>query len=153
MSAQQSVAQSLHWLVFVGCAVLCFIVTFMSAKLSSNEITPLLFALIINVVNALGHSSLVLKARLEHCDKYRFSMPSRSWLIALLTGVVIASNDTSVSYMFKSGADLSVAMPIFTSANVFLTVLFGLIIMKEHLKPKQLVGLICIIIGVACLNA
>lgn len=141
----------LLWLGYAGFAAACFVILFTCAKLASGSITPFLFAFAMNFVNFLGHGAFVARARMRGRIT-SLAMPGSSLALFLCIGVIITINDTASVYMFKTGAPLSVAMPVFTAGNVFLTVLFGLVIMREKLALRQILGLVCIGAGIALLN-
>jgi multidrug transporter EmrE-like cation transporter len=81
-----------------------------------------------------------------------FNLPKQTLYVAILIGFIITTNDLTSIYMFKTGADLSISMPIFTAGNVFLTIIFGLLVMKEKINIKQFCGLISIVGGIILLN-
>lgn len=141
----------LPWPVYALCASLCLIVVFTSFKLVSGSITPFLFALIGNGVNTLGHLFFVARARAQG-RLPSLALPFSALMLAGLVGCILPVNDSSVVFMFQAGAPMSVALPVLTAGNVFLTVMFGLIVLNETMHFKRVVGLGFIIIGIVLLN-
>ena len=125
---------------------------FISMKLGSNELTPFLFVSIVIFCNWLGHTLLLLWGKYKQKKNINFNLPKQTLYVAILIGFIITTNDLTSIYMFKTGADLSISMPIFTAGNVFLTIIFGLLVMKEKINIKQFCGLISIVGGIILLN-
>lgn len=144
------------WLPYAILAALSFIGVYISIKLASGGMTPLLFALVLNLANVSGHVIILLwQAFISKAPPpvlSRFFMRPGSLLIALGLGMVAAFNDTSSFYMFQNGAPVSVAVPIFTAGNVFLTVIFALLVLKERLSLTRMSGLLMIVLAIGLVN-
>lgn len=144
------------WLPYAALAALSFIGVYISIKLASDGMTPLLFALVLNLANALGHFFILLRGSFARGGAApgisRFFMRPGSLMIALGLGGIAAINDTSAFYMFQNGAPVSVAIPVFTAGSVFLTVIFALFVLRESLTLTRTAGLFLIILAIGLIN-
>lgn len=141
----------ISWPVWVAFTCVFFVLYFMCNKLASGEVTPFVYAFIISFVNFLGHIFLVVRARVKN-GAMPLKFPTSALVIGLVVGVFITINDTSVLYMFKAGAPLSISMPVLASGSIFITILFGVLVLHERLSLKQGGGLACILLGIVMLN-
>ena len=139
------------WFIYVLIASVAFSSLFISIKVASATITPFLFAFLINLANVIFHGVILL---VDKC-RGRFSlhrMQKQTFWVAILIGFLISSNDTTATYMFKTGAPVSIAMPAFSAGVVFLTAIFGVALLNERLSPKKVTGLLAILGGIVLLN-
>ena len=139
------------WLVYVLISSVFFTAVFVTMKVVSADVTPLLFAFLVNVMNVVVHGALLLADKARGRFKFH-KMQRQTFWVAVLIGVFISSNDTMATYMFKANAPMSIAVPVFAAGNVFLTALFGVFVMREGVTRKKVFGLLCIIFGIVLLN-
>ena len=140
-----------HWAFYAAMASASFVLFYLMVKLGSSGSSAFLFAFVTTAVNFLGHVFVIVREKILS-KPVRFRMLPATFMLALVTGVMVAFNDVSAVYMFQNGAPVSVAVPVFTIGNVFLTVLFGLIVFKEKLYWKRASGLVLIILSIGLLN-
>ncbi len=140
----------LPWQVYVLIVVIAFTINFVCFKIGGMVVTAILFGFVANFVNFAGHVTNIL--RKMAFSRFRFSIPWHVFPLALLGGFIVSSNDVSGALMFKAGAPLSIATPVFSAGNVILTVLFGFIVLKETLSSAQRLGLLFAVAGIVLLN-
>lgn len=141
----------MQWAFYAALSLFGFIIVFVSFKIAGNMATPLLFALIVHIVNFLGHVFLVVMTSKKKMTESLHISKTMLWL-AFVCGCFTAVNDTAIIYMFKTGGPISLAVPIFLAVSVFLTAVFGILIMKEKLSFRRICGLVLIVVSIVMLN-
>jgi drug/metabolite transporter (DMT)-like permease len=69
------------------------------------------------------------------------------FLCALGVGVAFSSVTVCLYRTFEANAPISVAMPLIRLSGLFLVVLLGLVILREPLSLRYIVGLVLACIG------
>ena len=139
-----------HWLVYAVITTVLFTAIFLLYRLGSQTMNPFFFAFIVNAINFIGHAVNV--GRLRMTQKVSLAVPASMIGLACLIGLCVSSNDVNAVLIFGAGAPMSVAMPVLSSAIVLLTVLFGVMLLRERLSKIQILGMVCAVIGIGLLN-
>lgn len=77
----------------------------------------------------------------------RPTMPLAAWLIAALSSGVELGYFIVLAEAYRRG-DLSVVYPLARGTAPLLAVLAGLLILREHLSPLALLGVLCLLAGI-----
>jgi len=77
----------------------------------------------------------------------RPSLPPAGWLLAAVSGLFELAYFIFLSEGYKRG-DLSVVYPIARGTAPVLAVLAGLLLLREHVSTPQLLGVVCLLIGI-----
>jgi drug/metabolite transporter (DMT)-like permease len=141
----------LPWPFFAVGAGLSLVAVFVATKIGADSVTPFLFAAIALGVNCIGH---VVLTGIDMARGKKIHVPVKALLpVILAIGIIISSNDVNSVLMFAANAPLSISSPLQSTLIVVLSVLFGLIFLKERMNLQQKLGLAAAIIGIAMLNA
>jgi uncharacterized membrane protein len=119
-------------------------------RFAQGFIDPLYFAFCAISTACLLHVVAAFFVRFKRGASMRFD-PKRA-LLAVFCGVCVASNDVNYFLSFVAGGKVSIVTPYFSTLAIALSVIFGLLILKERLTRKLIIGLIAAMIGVVLLN-
>ncbi len=138
------------WLVFAGMAVLGFCFYYIFLKLGGGVRVPPMFGVVEAGAVCVFHAALFFLTRRRIGNGVALS-PKVTGL-ALVGGILIMCNIYSSFFMFRSGGELSITIPVLGVSTIFLTVLFGIIALKEKLNTKQKAGLVLALAAIVLLN-
>ena len=153
----------LKWVLYASLTIVFFSLSYSFFKLGAGEGDLIAFLVIVTILNFVGHFCLFLyfiaknvknkdAELLSAVFRRVFKIAPKVALISCGVGFFATLNDMSSMLMFKAGAPLSVSMPIFTSGVVCLTVLFGVLAVKERLDLRQVLGIVMIVAGIGLFN-
>lgn len=113
-------------------------------KLAANRISSSLGLLIYGSCTFLTGLGWTLWNYTHHTPQY--ARPS-GFLCALGVGVAFSTVTVCLYKTFEANAPISVAMPLIRLSGLFLVVLLGLVILREPLSLRYIVGLVLACIG------
>lgn len=126
------------YLILSG-VVLIWGVNFLSMKIGLNDLPPLMLGMVRFV--------LILLPAI-----FFFKKPNVSWVYLILYGLTISFGQFSLMFLALSWQFPTGLSAIILQAQVFLTVLFAHLFLKEAVKPNHLVGMMCAGVGLALIG-
>jgi uncharacterized membrane protein len=135
----------MSWLTFALLTILSYSVFDFFVKLSSDKIHTGLGGLIINVVSALVLLAFTVFAKLKG-ENVLEAKPG-GWLYSVLAGITVGLATIFFLKMFSTGTNLSLGVPLVRIGVVVLASILGIILLKEGVNPKYLIGLLFSLVG------
>ncbi len=138
-----------HWLFYVFLSVFSLVFGFTFVKLASVEIHPLLYTTTGFVATTLCSFLIVL---CRNINKARAGLSRHTLLLALVIGLIAASNDLNQILMYFAKAPLSISIPLFSAGGIILYVLAGVLFFRERISRIQMLGIVFAASGIVLLN-
>jgi drug/metabolite transporter (DMT)-like permease len=134
------------WIVFSIFSALAYFAHDLVLKQVSSKVDSVLASTILNLS---AFMSLLLYSIFMQASTWR-KFPWASIESGLIVGAGICLAMASVFFVniFSNGGDLSLAIPLVYVLIIFLGVLFGVILYKEHLNLWQYLGVLLITVGI-----
>lgn len=140
----------MHWIPLAIITASTFGLYNIFIKMGSGRIDEVLGAVILQVVAAaLGG----LYAIFLHLNGHHFAISTKGTLFAVAAGVAIGVAEILTFMVYAKGAPASMATPIIMGGSILIAALIGFVLLREHLGAMQLVGVACVIAGVALISA
>jgi uncharacterized membrane protein len=135
----------MNWLSYALLTVLFYSVFDLFVKLSSQKVNDGLAAFIFNFVSTLV-LILYLAWQMSHGNKI-FEWKPNGLLFASVGGIAIGLASIFFIKMFATGTNLSVGVPVVRIGMVILGSLLGVLILKEGINLKYILGFLISIAG------
>ncbi len=138
------------WIVFSILSSLAYFAHDLVLKQVSDKVDSVLAATILNLS---AFSSLFLYSIFVQAGTWR-KFPWVSIESGLIFGAGICLAMASVFFVniFSNGGYLSLAIPLVYVLLIFLGVLFGVVLYKEHLSLAQYLGVLLIMVGIVLIT-
>ena len=81
-----------------------------------------------------------------------YSISVKGWFWAVLYGLAVALANVAVIFMYKSGAPMSIAVPLTRTAVMCLAVFVGLLFFAESLTAIKMLGIVFSIFGLVLMS-
>jgi len=133
-----------NWLLFVGAAMVCLATADFCLKMASTRISGPLAALIYGLFAFLVALLWVLVAR-SRGAVFRFSWTGA--LYSVFVGIFFGLVVVFVYQTFAAGAPISLASPLIRVGGIILTSLAGILILREHITPRYVLGFLVSLLG------
>lgn len=133
-----------NWLLFAGAAMVCLATADFCLKLASTRISGPLAAVIYGVFAFLVAVFWVLMAR-SRGEAFRFSWTGA--LYCVFVGIFFGLVVVFVYQTFAAGAPISLASPLIRAGGIVLVSLAGILILREHITPRYVLGFLLSLLG------
>ena len=110
----------------------------MFVKLTSGKIHDGLGAFVINLVATMVVALFLLYSSING-EKINY-FKTEGVVYAIIAGILVGFASIFFIKMFSSGAELSIAVPLVRVGTVLVSVLIGVLFLKEGFNPKFLIG-------------
>lgn len=140
----------MHWIPLAIITATAFGAYNIFIKLSAGRIDEVLGAVILQVVAALLGGAYAIYL---HFNGHHFPISTKGTLLAVGAGVAIGIAEILTFIVYSKGAPASMATPIIMGGSILITALIGVIALREGLGAMQLLGVGCVIAGVALISA
>lgn len=134
------------WLTWALITVLFYGLFDFFVKKTSGKVEDGLAAFILNGVSTLV---LIIYLIFAKSKGTKFFFSSEGIIYALIGGVMIGLASITFIKMFSTGSNLSIGVAIVRVGMVLMGLLLGMLILKEGLALKQIIGIIIAIFGLA----
>ncbi len=136
------------WLTYAILTILSYALFDLFVKKTSGKIDDFLAALIINLTASLPPLLFFLFLKISN----KSVLYSKDGLIyAVISGILVGLASVTFIKMFASGSYLSVGSPTVRVGMVVLASVFGVLVLKETLSARQIVGIIISVFGLSLL--
>ena len=132
------------WIVYASIAAFSMSAADAFVKLAANRISSSLGLLIYGSCTFLTGVGWTLWNYTHGVPQYARPL---GFLCALGVGVAFSSVTVCLYRTFEANAPISVAMPLIRLSGLFLVVLLGLVILREPLSLRYVIGIILACIG------
>jgi bacterial/archaeal transporter family protein len=132
------------WIMYALIASLSMAAADAFVKLAANRISASLGLLIYGCCTFLTGLIWTLWDYTHHAPQY--ARPS-GFLCALGVGVAFSTVTVCLYRTFEANAPISVAMPLIRLSGLFLAILLGIVILREPISLRYVIGLLLACIG------
>ena len=132
------------WIIYASIAALSMAAADSCVKLAANRISTGLGLLLYGSCTFLTGVGWVLWDYFQGVPQH--ARPS-GFLCAIGVGVAFSSVTVCLYKTFEAGAPVSVALPLIRLSGLFLVILLGLIILREPLSPRYIIGMVLACMG------
>lgn len=141
----------MNWLIFATLTIICYAIFDLFLKLSAERIHASLGGFIINLVSAIVLLIFIglLRIRGENIPAPK----TGGALYSVLAGLAIGLATIFFMKMFALGVNLSIGIPLVRIGIVILASIFGILLLKEGITPRYILGFIFALIGLYLLVA
>ena len=136
--------------ILIAVAALSFGLYNVFIKLSSEQINPILGAVVLQFVAAFLGLALLLISRARTAAP--LLVTARGVTLAVLAGIAIGVVEILTFTIFGRGVPVAVGNPIIVGGSLVVTSLVGILLLREVVSPAQVVALILITFGVLLLG-
>ena len=137
-----------NWLPLALLTALCLALYNFFIKLASNHVSPAVGAVVLQLVAAALGGVWLLKLMLQG---HPLALSGKGLGLAALAGLGVGLAEILTFVVFQRGVNSSVGTPVIVGGSVLLTVVLGLVVLRETLTFSQAGGLLFIVVGIALL--
>lgn len=137
------------WLIFAGLAIFGNVIHISAFKLGQGHVFIIIFVLAAILSEFVTQGFLYLGTRKKLA---KHPITKHTVKLAALLAVCGWIGYYCGFFIFENGAPLSVAMPILSVGSNLLIVLFGVVILKEHLSKRKMIGMAFAVAGIILLK-
>jgi uncharacterized membrane protein len=130
------------WILFLVLTILGWGIYNLFFKALGSSINYFLVLLIIGITQIL----IALPFVISSYATGNMTASTKGYIFAIIMGILVSIGTIAFFYTFKSGANASIAIPIYTIGALLLGVLGGILIFKEAFTLKMAIG---ILLGIA----
>ena len=138
----------MNWLPLALLTALCLALYNFFIKLAADHVPPAVGAVVLQLVAAVLGGAWLLKLKLEGQP---LAISGKGLALAALAGLGVGLAEILTFVVFQRGVDSSVGTPVIVGGSVLLTVVLGLVVLREALSLPQAGGLLLIVAGIALL--
>lgn len=135
----------MEWIIFASLAAIGYGIFDLLVKQAAGKIEDGLSGLIINGIAAAVLLAFVLFEKFIRRTEL-FTTSTGIWL-SVAAGVVIGIVTILFIKMFATGVNLSTGVAIVRAGMIVVATLLAVLILGEKLEPRQLVGVVIVILG------
>jgi len=136
------------WLVYALATAIFYTGLDYFVKKTAGKIDDFLGSVIINFFAVLPALAIWLWLKISN---QQILYTKEGGLYSILAGLSIGIGTITFLKMYASGANLSLGSPLVRIGTVALVTLVGILILKEPLSTKQVLGLVLSIVGLSLL--
>lgn len=141
----------MSWLVFAILTIICYAVFDLFVKLSGERIHAGLGGFLINLVATIVLLIFIIFLRLR--GENIPSPKPHGVLYAILAGIAVGFTTIFFMKMFAAGVNLSIGIPFVRIGIVLLASILGVVLLKEGITLRYLLGFAFALIGLYLLVA
>jgi len=134
------------WIIYALTTVIFYAGLDFFVKKAAGRIDDFLGTVIINFFSTLP--ALVVYTYLKLSNQ-QILFTKEGAIASVIAGLSIGVGTITLLKMFSLGTNISLGSPIVRIGTVVLTTLIGVLLLKETLEPRQLIGLILSMIGLS----
>lgn len=140
----------MHWIPLAIITATAFGAYNIFIKLSAGKIDEILGAVILQIVAALFGGAYAIYL---YFSGHHFPITTKGTLFAVGAGAAIGVAEILTFVVYSKGAPTSMATPIIMGGSILIAALIGAFALREGLGGMQLLGVVCVIAGVALISA
>ncbi len=129
--------------MILSCIASCLILSFRIFTANTN---PFVF-----MAGVSGIACLVLTTYCAMTGVSLVISPS-VFMLTILTGLSVCLLDIAFIFMFRLGAPVSLAIPVYRVISILISALIGMSVFKDHMTPLRAVGILTACVAVYLLN-
>jgi len=134
----------MSWVIFAVLTIICYTLMDLFIKLSAGKIESGLGGLIINLASVIPPLLWVVLFKLSG---QKVPHTKDGLIYSTIAGLSIGIGAICFMKMFATGVNLSIGVPFVRIGIVIAASILGVVLLKEGLSPKLLVGLILSLTG------
>jgi transporter family protein len=139
----------MNWLPLALVTAFAFGLYNFCIKLASGSINQIAGAVILQVVAAILGGLLLLYIKLTNQPVL---LSQKGVFYSCLAGFFVGLSEILTFFVFARGVPASLGTPIIIGGSVLATALLGVLVLREHLAPLQVLAIVLIVAGVALLS-
>ncbi len=132
------------WIVYAILTILTYASFDFFVKKTSGKGDDYFVTLIINIVSVLPALAMVLLTKFSGKN---IEIQKEGLISATFAGIFVGLTSIFFIKMFVSGVNLSVGVPLVRVGMIIISILLGVLLLKETLNLKQTLGIVLALIG------
>lgn len=136
------------WLIYALLTIIFYAGLDFFIKRAAGKIDEYLGAILLNFFAIIP--AFIILAIIKFPVKSMF-ITKPGLAFSILAGLSLGAGTLAFIKLFSTGSNLSLASPMVRIGIMLVTTVLGLLVLREHLSPKQLTGLLFAIIGLSFL--
>jgi len=136
------------WLIYALLTIISYSLFDLFLKKTSGKIDDYIATLLINTIAVVPPLLFFLFLKMSGKN---MSVSREGVLFAIVSGLFVGLASIAFIKMFSSGGNLSIGSPIVRIGMVVLAAVFGVLILKETLSVRQIIGIIISVFGLSLL--